>query len=376
MPDDLVNLTTGHPLPDALPVESWAAAGVAAAREYGAQLLDYGNGAGPAPLVEWLCDRLSQTDTRAPAPGEVFVAGGASHGLDLACAALVRSGDTVLVDAPTYFLAFQIFADYTTDIRPVPTDGDGIDPDATDALISSLHAAGQRVALLYLVPTFSNPTGQSLAGERRAALVAVARRHGVVVLEDDTYRELAYDAPAPPSLWSLAESGEVVRVGSFAKTVAPGLRLGWLTAPPSLVDTFAARGYIRSGGGVNHATALTMAQFCTSGAYLDHLGTIVARYREQRDLLVGAVRRELPGVAFTPPGGGWFVWLALPDGGDAVELLPSAEAAGVSYLPGPRCFVDNSGERYLRLSFSLLPPDRMAEGVRRLATVLEGRSPY
>jgi DNA-binding transcriptional MocR family regulator len=371
MADDVVNLLSGHPPAAALPVQSWAAAGLAAARRYRGTPLGYGPAAGPAPLIEWLCDRLSRTDARAPAPDGVFVTGGASHALDLACAALVRPGDTVLVDAPTYFLALQIFADYTTDVRPLPADEGGADPDATEALIRRLHADGRRVALLYLVPTYNNPTGRSLAGERRAALVALARRHGVVVVEDDTYRELAYDGAAPPSMWTLAEAGEVVRVGSFSKTVAPGIRLGFLTAQPSFVDSLAARGYLRSGGGFQ-ASALTMAEFCTSGVYVDHLAGVVALYRRQRDHLVDAVRRHLPGLAFDVPHGGWFLWLALPEHGDSVKLLPRAEAGGVSYLPGPRCFVDGSGGRYLRLSFSLLPPDVMAEGVRRLAAVLDG----
>jgi DNA-binding transcriptional MocR family regulator len=370
MADDVVNLLSGHPPAAALPVESWGAAGLASARRYGDAPLGYGPPTGPAPLVEWLCDRLSRTDARAPRPDEVFVTGGASHALDLVCAALVRPGDTVLVDAPTYFLAFGIFADYTTDVRPLASDENGVDPDATEALIRLLHGSGQRVALLYLVPTYNNPTGRSLAGERRAALVAMARRHGVVVVEDDTYRELAYDGAPPPSLWSLSGAGEVVRVGSFSKTVAPGLRLGFLTGQPSFVDSLAARGYVRSGGGVNHATALTMAQFCASGVYLDHLAGVVALYREQRDHLVSAVRAHLPGLAFDEPHGGWFLWLTLPDGADSVDLLPRAEAGGVRYLPGPHCFVDGGGGRHLRLSFSLLAPDAMTEGVRRLAAVV------
>jgi DNA-binding transcriptional MocR family regulator len=152
--------------------------------------------------------------------------------------------------------------------------------------------------------------------------------------------------------------------------VAPGLRLGWINAAPALVDRLAEIGYVDSGGGVNHATALTMAGFAAGGAYERHLETIRSAYRERRDRLVAAVREHLPSVRFTPPGGGWFLWLGLPAGVSACGLLARAEAGGVSYLPGSRFFVDGGGDGYLRLSFSMVEPDLFDEGTRRLASVL------
>ncbi|GAB3979653.1 PLP-dependent aminotransferase family protein [Plantactinospora veratri] len=362
-----VDLGWGHPHPAALPVEAWAEATRSALRRHGAAALTYGHSAGPGPLIEWLCERLAEVDSVPPEPEQVFVTAGASHALDLVASVLCRPGDVVLVDSPTYHLALRVVADHRVDIVPAPADREGIDPAATADLIRAITRQGRRVAMLYLVPTFNNPTGRSLPAQRRTALLAAAARTGVPVVEDDTYRELAYPPPAPASLFSGAEPGTVVRIGSFAKSVAPGLRLGWLTGAPSLVAAVTARGYVDSGGGVNHTSALALAEFAASGAYRRHVAAIRIRYRRQRDALVAAVRDELPQAEFTVPDGGWFLWLRLPHPYGGTELLPYAEAAGVSYLPGRQFFVTDTGHRHLRLSYSMCDPETLVEGVRRLA---------
>ncbi|MFI6759905.1 PLP-dependent aminotransferase family protein [Micromonospora sp. NPDC050417] len=367
---ETIDLSWGHPDPASLPVTEWAEASGGALRRYGGSALAYGYANGPGPLVEWLSQRLGRTDGGAPDARRIFVTAGASHALELVAALLCRRGDTVLVDAPTYHLAFRMLADHGVTLVPTPSDSDGILPAATGELVERLRREGRRVPLLYLVPTFGNPTGRSLAQARRTELVAVAERTGLVLVEDDTYRELAYDAPAPPSLYSHAEDGVVIRLGSFSKTVAPGLRLGWLTAAPALVTALARRGYVDSGGGVNHATALSMAEFARLGSYERHLERMRIRYRAQRDALVAAVRQHLPDIEFTVPAGGWFLWLRLPESLRAWALLPYAEANGVSYLPGTHFFVTATGDAYLRLSFSLFAPDLLAEGARRLASAV------
>ncbi|MFC6016868.1 PLP-dependent aminotransferase family protein [Plantactinospora solaniradicis] len=361
-----IDLGWGHPHPASLPVEAWAEATEAALRRYGASALTYGHSTGPGPLIEWLCGRLGEVDAAAPDPSQTFVTAGASHALDLIASILCRPGDVVLVDSPTYHLALRVIADHRVDIVPAPVDAGGIDPVATAELVRAIARQGRRVPMLYLVPTFNNPTGRSLSVERRTALVAAAQRTGMTLVEDDTYRELAYPAPAPASLFSSAETGTVVRIGSFAKSVAPGLRLGWLTAAAPVVGALAARGYVDSGGGVNHTNALTLAEFAASGSYRRHVEAIRSRYRRQRDALASAVRRDLPQAEFTVPAGGWFLWLRLPAPQGGTELLPYAEAAGVSYVPGRQFFVADTGHRYLRLSFSLFDPETLAAGVRRL----------
>lgn len=367
----VLDLGWGHPAGWALPTEQWSQATATALRRHGVSALAYGFARGPGPLVEWLADRLGRLDGRAPDPAELFVTAGASAGLELACAALVRPGDAVVVDSPTYHLALRIIADHAVQLVPAPADADGIDPDGTAGLVGRLRAAGRRVPMLYLVPTFANPTGGCLPRDRREALVDLAHRTGTTVVEDDCYRELGYDAPAPASLWSRSGGTGVLRIGSFAKTVAPGLRLGFLTGPRRVVEALTRRGVVDSGGGLNHTTALAMAEFGVSGGYQRHLDRIVTGYRGQRDALAAALGDRLGVASFRRPGGGWFVWLRLPDWAPAGRLLEHATSHGVSFLPGPTFHVTDSGDRHLRLSFSLYGPAQLTEAVARLARALD-----
>jgi 2-aminoadipate transaminase len=351
------DLGWGHPRADLLPVGGWARATSRALTAYGWQALTYGHPAGPAPLIEWLCERAGDT-----IPAQVFVTAGASHALALVAEVLARPGDVVLVDSPSYHLAFPILADRGLTLVRAPADDQGLDP-------ARLPSSDRR-PLLYLVPTFANPTGRSLPDDRRRALADLARRGTVTVIEDDTYRDLAYDCPAPESLWHLAGGRGVVRIGSFAKTVAPGLRLGWISGDPSLVERLTRLGYVHSGGGVNHTTALTMASFGRDGDYDRHLARLRSAYREQRDVLVGALAAH--GLPVDTPGGGWFVWVPLPAGVSATRLLPVAERHGVSFVPGPLFYAGGpGGDDRLRLSFSRLPAQDLAAAAGRLAAALE-----
>ena len=345
---DLVDLGWGHPAPALLPVDEWRAA---AGKALDVEALTYGFGTGPASLKDFIAGRLDVTDALSPVHEQICVTAGASAGLELVTGLLAPPGATVLVDSPTYHLALRILADRDVTVRPLD-------------LSRPLPAA----ALLYAVPTFANPTGRSMSMERRVALVDACAGKDITIVEDDTYREMSYVDSVPPSLWSLNPRG-VVRVGSFAKSVAPGLRLGYLTAWPEFVARIADRGHVDSGGGLNHATAMTMAEFGRSGAFEAHLRRILPVYRQQRDVLVDAIARHVPAAELAVPDGGWFLWLRLPVDGDA--LLPVAERHGVSFVPGARfCVPPASGASFIRLSFSMLEPSLLEQGARRLGAAV------
>jgi 2-aminoadipate transaminase len=367
----ILDLGWGHPHPSLLPVESWAAAMQAASGSFGWQALTYGYAAGPGPLIEWLAGHLSGIEPGASETSQFFVTAGASHALALVSTVLADPGDVVLVDSPTYHYALRILRDRGVELVGAPTDDEGINPAALEASLTRLRGQGRRVAMLYLVPTFGNPTGRSLSASRRRELVRLAQRTGLLVVEDDTYRELCYQGTAPPSLWRLAGGTGVVRIGSFSKTVAPGLRLGWINAEHGIVGKLMDLGYIDSGGGVNHATGLTMATFGTSGAYSEHIAQVRRAYEARRDMLVGALRGALPGFRVPSPAGGWFVWLTLPDGMTAGGLLRAAEQRGVSFVEGTQFYPDgwDHGE-HIRLCFSFLAPRELAEAARRLASAV------
>ncbi|MEI7772943.1 MAG: PLP-dependent aminotransferase family protein [Chloroflexales bacterium] len=361
----------GHPSPALLPAESLAQAAALALSRDGHAALAYGADQGPGTLIELVRRRLGQLEGSTPAPEQVMITGGISQALDMVCAQISRPGDVALVEAPTYHLAMRIFRDRGLRVVAVPGDSQGIHVDAAEAMLHMLQGGGERVAFLYTVASFGNPTGATLAADRRYALAALARHEGLMVIEDDAYGELWYDAPPPPPIFNLGPAGPIVRLGSYAKVLAPGLRLGWMLAAPDLVRRCAGCGVFDSGGGVNHFTAHVVAAFIELGMLDAHVQRLRDSLRDRRNTLLSALARHLPsGCTWNSALGGFFVWVRLPAGMDSTAILPAAEAAGVSYLPGARFFAEGGGQNYLRLSFSLLPPEQIVEGTARLGAVL------
>jgi 2-aminoadipate transaminase len=370
----IVELGWGHPDLSLLPVDGMLQAAEAALRRDGALVLSYGAEQGPGRLIEQVCARLERIDGVAPPPEQIMVTGGVSQALDMLCTLLTRPGDAVLVESPVYHLALRIFRDHALELVAVPSDGGGLRVGALGELLAALQRQGRRPRFLYLVPMFNNPAGVTMTVERRRALVALAQRERLLVLEDDVYRELWYDSLPPPSLYSLAPAGQVVRLGSFSKVLAPGLRLGWMLASPEVVRRCTTSGQLDSGGGLNHFTAHVVAAYIELGLLDRQVERLRTSYRQRRDALLDGLASHLPeGCGWIHPDGGFFVWLRLPPGVDGDAFLPVAESAGVSYVPGARFCAGGGGEGYCRLAFTLLPPDELGEGARRLGIALQTR---
>ncbi len=368
----ILDLSQGHPGLDLLPVEGLRAAAAETLARHGSDALGYGRDAGPVPFREFVRERLEATDARSPLVDEIVATAGASHALDLVVTLLASPGDVVLVESPTYHLAVRILLDHPLDLVAVPFDGGGLRVDSLGELVVRLRASGRRPRFVYTIPTFHNPTGATLVEDRRRELVALAAEEGLVVIEDDVYRELAYDGAAPASLWSHAEPGVVVRLGSFSKSLAPGLRLGYLTADAATAARIAGSGLLESGGGIAHFQALVVATFGASGAFAPHVDMLRTAYRARRDALLAALEEHLPReTSWTVPRGGYFTWTTLPGRLDAGALLPAAEARGTAYAPGRAFYVDGSGARgSLRLAFSRYSPPELAEAARRLGAAV------
>lgn len=368
----ILELMWGQPDFDLLPVAQIRLAAMQAIETYGADALSYGAPQGAGVLVRWLAERIGQTEARTPQLDELMLTGGISITLDQICTLCTRPGDVVLAESPAYHLALRILRDHPLDLIPAPTDDQGLRIDALAETIARLRREGRPPRLLYTIPTFNNPTGVSLPDERRRALVDLAANEGLLIVEDDVYRELHYDGPPLPSLWELAPSGVVARMGSFAKSLAPGIRLGWLTADAPLVQRFVEGGVLDSGGSLNHFTSLVVAQFCLSGEYDALLDRFRTAYRARRDALLSGLSQHMPdGCSWTHPAGGYFVWLRLPERIDTETLLPHAEAMGVSFVPGTLFYLDGGGHNALRLAFCLYDPDELTEGTRRLGAALK-----
>lgn len=374
---DLIDLAWGHPDPTLLPLNELRAAAGRALDRYGTDILAYGNAAGPPPLIDFICSRLQETDARAPGRAEVVITGGASQGLDLVAAQLLAPGDTVLVDVPTYHLAIRILQDHPIHMKPVASDDDGIVIDDLARTVAELRRRGERPRLLYTIPTFHNPTGRILSPARRAELVGFAAQESLLIAEDDTYRELSYDGPPPPSLWALDESRSVVRIGSFAKSVAPGLRVGYVTAAPEVVARMVTGGLLDSGGGTSHFAATVLAEYAAAGDYARQVERFRTAYRDRRDRLLDSLEAHMPqGISWSRPAGGYFVWLQLPPGLSATKLLREAGAGGVAFLPADVFFLDGQAvPDAIRLSFSMYPPDTLADGAARLTVAIASMMP-
>lgn len=281
-----------------------------------------------------------------------------------------RPRDVVLVEAPTYGPALCTMRDHDVDIVSVPLDGDGIDVDVLEREIGRLRAAGRTVSLLYTIPTFHNPAGACLGQERRRRLVAMASAHDLVVVEDDVYRELVYEGVAPPALWTLDREAPILRLGSFSKSLTPGLRVGWINARPDLLRRLDAAGVLDSGGNPTQFAACLVARVLEGGGYDAHVDRLRAAYRARRDVLHAALREHMPaGCSWRVPAGGFFIWLRLPEGLRASELLPVAEAHGVAFASGSR-FCADGDDGSIRLSFSLFDEGALRQGASRLGAAM------
>ena len=368
---DIIDCSWGHPALELLPVSGLARATQVALERDGLTALCYGAEQGPGHLLERLCARLGRLEGAVLPSEQMMITGGVSQALDLLCTLLTQPGDVVLVESPTYHLALRVLKDHGVELVPVPADDEGLQVDVLEDVLAGLRRQGRNVRLVYFVPTFSNPRGITMGIERREALVDLAQREDLILLEDDVYHELWYDSPPPASLYSLAPAGPVVRLGSFSKVLAPGLRLGWMLAKPEIVRRCTGSGMLDSGGGVNHFTAHVVVAFVELGLLDEQVETLRASYRQRRDVLLDALASHLPeGCRWSCPGGGFFVWLGFPSGVDSAALLPVAESVGVSYVPGARFYTGGDGAQYCRLAFTLFSPEELAEGARLLASAL------
>ena len=364
----IIELNWGQPDPELLPKEAVSSAAAAVLARVGGDALSYGAAAGAGPLLAWLRAHIARTEQPAVTADEIAITAGNSDAIDQVCTLFTQAGDVVLVESPSYHLALRIMRDHPLRLVPVATDEHGLQVELLAQTVRDLQRAGSIVRMLYTVPTFHNPTGVSLSAERRLALVQLAQQAGFFIVEDDVYRELHYDAPAPPALWAMAPRGTVLRLGSFAKSLAPGLRLGWINGSAQHVRRLVDGGLRDSGGGVNHLTAMIAGELCSTGGFELYVQRFRNAYRERRNALLAALAEYMPaGCSWLTPAGGFFVWVTLPAALDATVLLPHAEAAGMAFIPGANFHLDGRGSNTLRLAFSLYPPPELEQAAQCLA---------
>jgi 2-aminoadipate transaminase len=286
----------------------------------------------------------------------------------LICRAFLDRDDAVLLECPTYAGALRAFVASEVQFFTIPLDCDGLVVDAAEQRLTELRSAGVRPKLLYLIPNFQNPSGVCTTLERRERLVHLAERFGFLIVEDDAYGELRYNGNDIRSFYSLDTSGVVIRLGTFSKTLAPGLRLGWILSSPEVVARFSD---VKIDTGSSPLSSFIAESYCRGGRLDPHVEHLKTVYGQRRDAMLDSLSRHAPSsVRWSKPDGGFFVWLQCPDWVDTSALLQRAIEHRVAYLPGKYCFADGQGAAYMRLSFSCVSSQDAEEGVRRLCEVL------
>lgn len=357
----------GYPDGDLFPVDALKRAFEDAITHSGKEALQYSFSVGLPKLRQQIAARMKREHVDCEMDN-VLILQGAQQGLDLVARLLIDKGDTIITEAPTFLGALGAFAACEPHYETVPVDDEGLDTDALEALLQCKPQA----KLLYTIPDFHNPSGVTMSLRRRKALIALANKYGLIILEDTPYREVHFDVPPPVPLKSLDEEGRVIYLGSFSKILSPGLRLGWAVATEEIIQKLTL---LKLGADTQCSTLNMTAVSNLLKTYdLDeHIASIRRHYKHKKDVMLDALRKELPqDIRFTDPGGGLFTWLTFLDGFDARKFLldcaiPKFE---VGYVPGDPFYATNPEINHARVSFSTVPADNIGSGIARLGEAL------
>ncbi|MDE3024818.1 MAG: PLP-dependent aminotransferase family protein [Acidobacteriota bacterium] len=355
----VISFARGIPAPECLAVDELADCAKAAIERDGKTVLSYGPGGGYGPLREWIAAR------HGVEPARVVVTSGSLQAFVFLAEQLVQPGSRVIFEAPTYDRPIKILRRLGAEMVGIPMDDDGLHPEALEEALAS----GPKPAFLYTIATFQNPSGRTLTEERRRRVAEIAREHDLLVIEDDPYGLIRFEGPPLPTLFELEGGENVAYASSFSKTIAPGVRVGYYVLPAPLaaqIEALAVSTYITP----PFMTQATVHEFLRRGNFEPNVDRVNGLLRGRRDAMLEALERHAPeGAVWTRPEGGYFVWLDLEH--DAPSLA-SAQAAGVTFVEGKDFFADGSGSRSIRLAFSYVSTDEIAEGVARLAPLLAG----
>jgi len=371
----IISFAGGLPDPSTFPVAELKAITTQVLDREPHMALQYGPTEGDARLREELVRWMAKDGIRVTRD-QVLITSGSQQGLDVIGRVFLDPGDLIVVERPSYMAALQVFRMHRVEMVGVAQDDDGMRVDLLETTLAGLAAAGKRPKIIYVVPDFQNPSGVTMSESRRRRLLALAREYRTLVVEDNPYRELRFEGEAPPPVAALDEDGRVIYLSTFSKTLCPGLRIAWVAARDEFIQQFvtAKQGMDLCCPAFTQAIA---AEFCASGAIYARVPAIAALYRRKRDAMLGSLEREMPpGVTWTHPRGGLFLWVRLPEEMDSEQLLrPAIEEEGVAYVVGSGFHADGGGKNTMRLNFSYPSEKEIEEGIRRLANLVKKRMP-
>lgn len=366
---EIVSLAGGMPNLSALPMEMMASVVSKLILTNGAEALQYGSGQGHPKLREQICEVMALEGIRAN-PDDVIVTTGSQQALDLISRIFIDPGDVVLVEAPSYVGALGTFHQYEAQVVHVELDSQGLVPEALRQAISSVRASGRTIKFLYLIPNYQNPTGVLLPADRRTEILEICREEAIFVVEDNPYGLLGFDRPSPNAMRA-EDTENVIYLGSFSKTIAAGLRVGWALVPPSLKEKLV----IASESSIlcpSNFTQLTISNYLADQPWRDQIASFCQLYKVRRDAMLESLEEYFPASAtWTKPGGGFYVWVNLPPEIDTKLMMPKAIVAKVAYVPGTAFYADGFGSWAMRLSYCHPTPQRIREGVKALSNVVK-----
>ncbi|AMQ18216.1 aminotransferase-like domain-containing protein [Thermococcus peptonophilus] len=368
---DVISLAGGLPAPETFPVDIIKEITMEVLSKHADKALQYGTTKGFTPLrlalARWMEKRYGIPMSKV----EVMIVAGSQQALDLIGRVFIDPGDIVVVEAPTYLAALNAFKFYEPEFLSIPLDDDGMKVDVLEEKLKKLKAEGKRIKFVYTVSTFQNPAGVTMSLERRKHLIELAKEYDFLIVEDNPYSELRYSGEPIPPIKHFDDEGRVIYLGTFSKIFAPGFRLGWVSAHPH---------FIRKMEIAKQAVDLCANPFgqviawkYVEDGHLDrHIPRIIEFYRPRRDAMLEALEEYMPeGVRWTKPDGGMFIWVTLPEGIDTKLMMEKAVAKGVAYVPGEAFFAHRDVKNTMRLNFTYVPEDKIREGVKRLAEVIE-----
>jgi 2-aminoadipate transaminase len=366
---EVISLAGGLPDTSTFPPATFAAQMTKIAQESAAEALQYGPTEGFEETKDCIL-RVMGAEGMLPDPEDVIVTTGGQQAIDLICKTLVDPGDPVICEAPTYPGAVPVFCSYQADVIQVECDDDGMRVDELEEVLDNLAREGRRPKFVYSVPSFQNPAGVTLSVERRRRLVELARRHEVLIAEDNPYGLLRYEGEPLPPLYQLEGGDYVIYLGTLSKVLSPGIRLGWAVAPPPVMEKIVL-GKQAADLCTSTLTQYFVREYFSEGRWRDYVDSLVELYRSRRDAMLDALARHFPPQAeWTHPRGGLFIWATLPDYIDTADLLAKALRRNVAFVPGQAAYVDGRGRGSMRLNFSASTEEQIDEGVRRIGEVV------
>jgi 2-aminoadipate transaminase len=366
---EVISLAGGLPDTSTFPAESLAAITAKMAAASSARALQYSPTEGMAATKECVAEVMAAEGTPID-PDDVLITTGGQQVIDLVCKTLIDPGDVVVAEGPTYPGAVPTFMSYEADVVQVSMDDDGMRIDELEATLDRLDAEGRRPKFIYTIPNFQNPAGVTLSLERRRRLVQIARERELLVLEDNPYGLLRYEGEPLPTLHSLDGGEFVIYLGTFSKILAPGVRLGWTTAPAPVLEKMNLG---KQGADLCSPafTQIFVAAYFEHDRWQSYLDALRELYRRRRDTMLDALAEHFPREAtWTRPQGGLFIWATLPDYIDTTDLLARALSHNVAFVPGRAAYMDGRGASSMRLNFSGVPEEAIREGVRRIGEVV------